>query len=235
MIINGNQKSTLLNLLGGSLIFVIQPLLVAPALQKHTAHSVNITLGILLLTLIAFEFIAIKNKMKTLFKNYGKNIPPLFLWIAHALGTVIVMLYGLEAIFGDTFVERSTIIIVAVIIKELVLLYYMLGFGVDHRLYATYKPDDFTYTYSFWKTDFVIFLYSLSVNALLWGTIEANKIITLNAFGIILIFTLSYLASRPTQVYEDILRVNKTKQGGLSLLMSYVFVIVLAAVQRMID
>lgn len=213
--------------------------------QKHSIENTNSLLGSALIAVIALEFWATKSKFASLKNEYHSTINPFLLWILHLIGNVMVLLNGLSLVFGDNFTTDakgiSTFFMVAVMIKELVLLGFMFSSNKN-----TNVPEPTSVAP--WRNDLIIFMYSLIVHGIVWGSIEANRatelakpipgdhtaavmIFLLNLFSVTFLFTLSYLASRITVVYEDILRVHKTKQGAIALFASYLFVVAIAVWQ----
>ncbi len=184
-------------------------------------------LGVVLIIISLLEIYAFPKKMKYVHKavqDEGKQINSGFtLWMFHAVISIIILFMATEA-FGYEIVGEDgenampwglSILIPAVVIKELYLLFTIIGVDPEENLEAYDRPNK-----KEWKLDLILVIYACLAYTVTWQTISHNMdmekhnlpMYILNLILSTLIFLIFYLPIRIPYFLEEMTQMDTQKE-----------------------
>ncbi len=184
-------------------------------------------LGIALIVISLLEIYAFPKKMKYVHKaiqDEGKTIKSGFtLWMFHAVISIIILFMTTEA-FGYEIVDENVeenmpwwmaILIMAVVLKELYLLFTIIGIDPNENLDAYQRPNK-----KEWIMDIILVLYACLAYTVTWQTITQNMnmekqnriMYILNLFLSTLMFLIFYLPIRIPYFLEEITQMDTPRE-----------------------
>lgn len=221
-------EGALFNLICALYFFLLAPLVMEASARNFEKGPAFIPwLGVALIIISLLEIYAFPRKMKYVHKavqEEGKTVNSGFtLWMFHAVISIIILFMSVEA-FGyeiagengeNTMPWWMAILIPAVVIKELYLLFTIIGVDPEENLDAYQRPNK-----KEWKLDLILILYACLAYTVTWQTITQNMdmekhnlpMYIMNLFLATLMFLIFYLPIRIPYFLEEITQMDTTKE-----------------------
>ena len=210
-----SSEGFIFNLLSALYFMFIAPFIGKISNSVLTESSINYGLGIGLIMLSVMEVIVLPKKMKFVnaaLKAHSKESSNgiFYLWIFHAIVSVIISMMSLEA-FGIDIQDKANntlfgAIMMIVVLKELYILFMLMDLEGENEKYS--RPNNKEIRY-----DIILLLYSWIAYTVTWENISYNStsmnkddlpmyIVNLIAAGIV--FLIFYLPIRIPYLVEEI-------------------------------
>jgi hypothetical protein len=231
-----NNKGLIFNIACVIYFFTIGPFVTNAVIQANREEKAMPILSIMLIVLMFAETFALNKKLWHLIlslKEIPKNSNLLIgvLWFMHLLLhflmlAVIASLLGFEFEGDSRRDDFAAIMALAIIGKEIVLLFY-LPFSARVKKYKADKTDKLSTTY--FAYDIVLFLfsclaYSAIIDTILYNSEIDRERIFLQLIAFIILCSVLYLPMRFAYFYEELIRV-KVLRDSMMIIGSFVLML----------